>query len=113
MNALPCIASRDADRHAAELGRKDAIEARAIELQDEMWKDLEELSDAFGDAAVTIGYYRRKPMSASSIHRDTDKFLTLIRDGSDDLELARMLRAEMKDYISDTAGDRAEEELGG
>lgn len=108
MNAIPCIASRNADRHANKIEPQEAIDARAIELQAEMWQDLSELSDAFNDAGATIGWYRVGAHRSCSNHPQAAKFLSLIRDGSDDLELARMLREAMRDYISDTAGDRAE-----
>lgn len=119
MNALPCINTLHADSHADERGREEAreqaVEARAEQLQVEMWQDLSELSDAFDDVAYKMGQYRsaKDPNKRHANHPKAATFLTLIRDGSDDLELARMLRAEMRDYISDTAGNRAEEEMGG
>jgi hypothetical protein len=87
--------------------REAAVEARAEQLQKDYWQDLEQLSDAFSDASVTIGLYRRGKVP----HPHAVTFLTLIRDGSDDLEAMRLLREAMRQYIADQAKDTAEEEL--
>lgn len=87
--------------------REAAIEARTEQLQSDYWQDLEQLSDAFNDAAYNIGYFRSKEARRTN----TVTFLTLIRDGSDDLEAMRMLREAMRSYIADQAQDTAEEEL--
>lgn len=88
--------------------RDAAVEARAEQIAKDMWQDLEYVTDAVNDAAITIGYYRRKD---HRIHPLAVTFLTLLRDGSDDLELVRMLRQAANDYINETARDRAEEEI--
>lgn len=87
--------------------REAAIEARAKQLQAAYWQDLECLSDAFNDAALTIGWVQ----PGFATHPKAVTFLTLLRDGSDDLEAVRILREAMKDYISDKAGDDAREEF--
>lgn len=88
--------------------REAAIERRTEALIAEMWQDPEYLSDAMSDAAVTIGWYRK----GQACHVHAARWLTLLRDGSDDLELARMLRESVRDAISDAASDRAEKEFG-
>ena len=86
--------------------REAAIEARTEQLSADYWQDLEHLSDALSDVAGTVGWYRhRKP-----VHHDAVRLLTLLRDGSDDLELARMIREAAQRYIAATAGDEAEHE---
>lgn len=89
--------------------RDAAIKDRAEQLSKDMWQDLEYLTDAVNDAAITIGYYRK---SGQRNHTMAVTWLTLLRDGSDDLELVRMLREAANEYISQLAMDRAEEELG-
>ena len=110
MSALPCVHSMSADSHAAERGREEAreaaVEARIEDLKRDMWQDLEYLSDAIDDAVYKLGNYRKGKVC----HPLTVTWLTLLRDGSDDLELARMFRAAAKDYIADKASDQAEEE---
>jgi hypothetical protein len=88
--------------------REAAIERRTEALIAEMWQDPEYLSDAMSDAAVTIGWYRKGRVC----HPDAVRWLTMLRDGSDDMELARMLRESVRDAISDAASDRAEKEFG-
>lgn len=112
MNALPCIASRDADRHASERGneeyREQAITDRVNQLKPEMWQDLECLSDAANDCMSVIANYRRR----KSCHPDAQKFLELLRDGTDDAELARLFRVAAKDSVADTADLLAKKEFG-
>lgn len=88
--------------------REAAIERRTKELIAEMWQDPEYLSDAMSDAAVTIGWYRK----GQACHVNAKRWLDLLSNGSDDLELARMLRESVRDAISDVASDRAEQEFG-
>jgi hypothetical protein len=85
------------------------VEQRTEELAKDWWQDLEYLSDAVSDAAIKIGWYR-KDMKCGPNHPLAVTFLTLLRDGSDDIELARMLRASAKDYITNAANDLACEE---
>lgn len=89
--------------------REAAIEARTEQLIAEMWQDNEHLSDAVNDASITIGWYRRDLATLPAAVR----FLELLRDGSDDFEAMRMFRSVCRDYISDTASDRAKEEFDG
>lgn len=88
--------------------RKAAIDTRTEQLRADYWQDLERLSDAFNDAALTIGWVQKCFVT----HPRAIPFLALLRDGSDDLEAMRMLREAMKDYIADTAQDAAKEEFG-
>lgn len=88
--------------------KEAAIEARAEQLRSDLWQDLEHLTDAVNDAAITIGYYRKGERN----HPKAVTFLTLLRDGSDDIELARMLREAVNDHIGQLAQDMAEEETG-
>ena len=95
--------------------REAAIERRTEALIAEMWQDPECLSDAVHDAISTIGWYRgpgsRKGGYMPVNHPKAMPWLMLLRDGSDDLELARMLRESCRDYISDEAASQAEEEF--
>jgi hypothetical protein len=88
--------------------REAAIEARKEQLAADYWQDLEHLSDALDDAVYRLGNYKRKRLN----HPRCVEFLTLLRDGSDDIELARMIRECAQKYIADTASDQAEEEFG-
>jgi len=92
---------------ADDSAREDYIERRAEELKKDLWQDLEYITDAVNDAAIRIGYYRRKGFT---IHPQAVTWLTLLRDGSDDLELARMLRMAANEYLDQLAHDMAEEE---
>ncbi|TPG50157.1 hypothetical protein EAH75_01275 [Rhodanobacter glycinis] len=86
--------------------REAAIESRTEQLTADYWQDLEYLSDALSDVAITVGWYRnRKP-----VHHGAVRLLTLLRDGSDDLELAQIIREAALQYIAATAGDEAEHE---
>lgn len=86
--------------------REAAIEKRTEQLSADYWQDLEMLSDAVSDVATTVGWYRkRKP-----VHPDAVRFLTLLRDGSDDIELARIFREAAKQYISAEADNEATRE---
>lgn len=96
-NALP----------ADDSARQEWIESRAEQLKKDMWQDLEYLTDAMGDVCVTIGWYRHKGFSN---HPQSVTWLSLLRDGSDDIELARMLRKAATDYIAQRAFDMAEKE---
>jgi hypothetical protein len=87
--------------------RQEFIERRTEELKKDLWQDLECVTDAVNDAAIRIGYYRRKGFK---VHPQAVTWLTLLRDGSDDLELARMLRAAANEYLCQLASDMAEEE---
>lgn len=87
--------------------REDKVERRAAQLAADMWQDLEYLTDAVSDAVGKIGWYRRKNFR---IHPQAVTFLALLRNGSDDIELARMLREASKAYIEQLAADQAEEE---
>jgi len=112
MNAQPDFYGRAADieahRRGKEEAREQAVEARAEDLKRDMWQDLEYLSDAADDAVYRLANYRTKAQH----HPLAVTWLTLLRDGSDDLELARMLREAAKAYIADKAADKAEEECG-
>jgi len=110
VNALPCYAGRAA-RQYAEIqglasGREDQINERASQLADEMWQDLEHLTDALDDAVSTVGYYR----TLRTNHPQAARVLALFRDGTDDAELARILRKAARTYIDNLAHDRVEEE---
>jgi hypothetical protein len=111
MNALPCYAELADRQHAAARGnqvaREERINERAGQLADEMWQDMEYLSDAMDDAVSTVGYYRTKGIN----HPLSTRVLGLLRDGTDDIELVRILRKAARDYIDGQARDRAEEEL--
>lgn len=117
MNAQPCHVSNQIDSEAAERGREEvreqAIANRTVQLKAEMWQHLPELSDAYSDTAATIGHYEGKRLGfiAPTNHPKAAEFLALIRDRSNDFELANILEKAMRDYISDEAGNRAEEEL--
>ena len=87
--------------------REDWIERRAMELAKDLSQDLEHLTDAVSDAVIRIGYYRRKGFT---IHPKAVTWLTMLRDGSDDIELARMLRQAANEYIDQLAHDMAEKE---
>jgi len=87
--------------------REDWVERRTEQLAKDMWEDLEHLTDAVEDAIGKIGWYRRKNFR---IHPQAVTFLKLLRNGSDDIELARMLREASKAYIDQLAADQAEEE---
>lgn len=95
-------------RREEAVAREEAINARAEQLVAEMWQDPEYLTDALGDAIGTVGYYRKDKAN----HPLAMTVLTLLRDGSDDIECMRIIREAAKDYIRDTASDRAEEEMG-
>lgn len=114
MNTLPCIASRDADSHAARMGRiesrESAVEARTEELRRDIWQDLEHLADAFSDAAATVGYYRNRNRQGVHNHPQAVTLLTLLRDGTDEIEVVRLIREAMRAYIDQAAEDLAEEE---
>ncbi len=90
--------------------REAWVDSRTEELSRDMWQDLEYLSDAVSDAAIKIGWYRRD-LKCGPTHPLAVTFLTLLRDGSDDIELARMLRASARDYITNAANDLACEEV--
>jgi hypothetical protein len=89
--------------------REAAINARFYQLEAEMWQDKDYLSDAFNDAATTLGWYRS---DMSTLPRAVE-FLELVRDGTDDIKAMLRLRSAMKEYISDTAAGQAEEEFNG
>ena len=114
MHAMTCISSF-ADQRATddgrELARKIHVEQRTEELKRDMWQDLEHLSDALSDMAITVGYYRTLSKYGRN-HPNAVRLLTLIRDGSDDLEAMRIIRADMQRYIAETAGSAAEQESG-
>jgi hypothetical protein len=111
MNALPCYADLAVRQHADERGRQVAEEERlnerAGQLADEMWQDMEHLSDALDDAVGKVGYYRKDRGN----HPLASRVLVLLRDGADDVELARTLRKAARDYIDMLAMDRATEEF--
>lgn len=87
--------------------REEWVEQRAEQLAKDMWQDLEYLTDAAGDAIGRIGWYRRKGFT---VHPKAVTFLLLLRDGHDDIELARMLRQAANQYINQLAQDMAEDE---
>ena len=89
--------------------REAWTEARTEQLFKDMWQDIEHLSDAVSDVAIKIGWYR-KDLKCGPNHPLAVTFLTLLRDGSDDIELARMLRSAAKEYINNAANDQACEE---
>jgi len=96
-NAMPVDNSR----------REDWVERRTDELTRDMWQDLEHLTDALSDAILDIGWYRK---DGHRVHPLAVTFLTLLRDGSDDINLAALLRAYTLKRIRRAAEDRAEEE---
>lgn len=87
--------------------REAQAEAMAEQLTADMWQDLEHLSDALDDAVYRLGNYRR----GNAVHEQCVTLLTLIRDGSDDADLGRMLRLAARDYINGKALDEAEERV--
>lgn len=89
--------------------REALVEARTEQLEKDMWQDLEYLTDAVSDAIASIGWYRNKPNSR--VHPLAVTWLTLLRDGSDDIEAMHMLREATKEYIRSAANDKAEEEI--
>jgi hypothetical protein len=114
MTALPCI-SHYADQYADVLGQEAArqayIEMRAVQIEFEMWSNLEYVSDAFGDAASSLSIFKYRPDVLYPNHPLAQRFLELFRDGSDDLEAMRMLRGIGREYIQQRAWDEAEKEL--
>jgi hypothetical protein len=113
MHAMTCISSF-ADQRAADEGRELArqihVEQRTEELKRDMWQDLEHLSDAVSDMAINVGYYRTLNKYGRN-HPDAVRLLTLLRDGSDDLEAMRLIRADMQRHIGEAAESAAEQEL--
>lgn len=97
-NALP----------ADDSAKQEWIESRAEQIKKDMWQDLEYLTDAVSDAISTIGWYRKERFK---VHPMAVTWLTLLRDGTDDIEAMRMLREATKEYIHDAANDKAEEEI--
>lgn len=108
MSALPCINSRAADYYAARMGRDDARDQYAQKLADELEVsyqfDPEILSDAFADAAGTIGEYDKRykcdPKAA--------QFLVDVRNATDDLSCMHLIRKAMRHYIRERAVQDAE-----
>lgn len=108
MNSLArAQANYDNELPTDDSQREAAIDTRTEQLKADYWQDLERLSDAFNDAALTIGWIQK----GFATHPRAVTFLALLRDGSDDLKAMRMLREAMKDYISDKADDDAHEEF--
>lgn len=102
MNALPCISDliqHDIDR---DVKRQDAITELSAKLFERYWTDDEKMSEALCDA-----------LHYSSHQRDIDakRLITMLRDGSDDLQLACMIRKACDTYLADEALDQARHKI--
>ena len=88
-------------------------DAEILRVQADYWQDLEVWSDAFNDVASNEGYYRNSPYRHGKFkpanHCDAVRLMTLIRDGSDDLEAMRIIRTSMERYIAQEAADQVED----
>ena len=99
---LHCVHSAAADDLARHLGDEDrlvaAIERRTEQRRMEYRQDLGIIHDAVGD------------LSCRPLGKMID-LLMLIRDGSDDAELGRLVRLATMEEVDEAAACQAEREL--
>ncbi len=110
MSALPCVsdlAQRMLDRMGDEEARAAHIARRAAEIAEGHWRDLESVSDFLANASAGIGHYRHGRVP----HPRAVEFLTLLRDGTDDLRCMRLLREAMRQECFERAELDAEDEV--
>lgn len=106
MNALPCYASRAAAEYAHIQGLADEHDAAVARVATEMTatytNDLQIVSECTGDV---LFYNPEFP----GHHPKAVAILALIRDGSDDAELGRLLRESTLSVIRNKADQDAED----